>query len=79
MEPLARTIVTRAADSPPTADWNGFQKDVAPLFNKYCISCHGNTDPEADIKLSAFTSVETLEKNFDTLEKAVEKLTKQNQ
>ena len=41
-----------AAETPkPNTD--GFQKTVVPLFRKYCVDCHGATDPEAKLSLTA--------------------------
>src|SRR5436190_3057 len=28
-----------------------FERDVAPLFNKYCSACHGGARPQADVLL----------------------------
>jgi hypothetical protein len=36
----------------PKADVTGFEREIAPLLEKYCTDCHGESDPEAKLSLS---------------------------
>ncbi|MEM7013525.1 MAG: DUF1592 domain-containing protein, partial [Verrucomicrobiota bacterium] len=44
-------IVSLAAAAEPNADISGFDKDVKPLLEKYCISCHGPDKVKAEIRV----------------------------
>lgn len=39
------------ADDLPSPDLNGFRKQVAPLFAKFCVDCHGPDDEEGGLSL----------------------------
>lgn len=40
-----------------------FDRDIAPLLKKYCVSCHGGENPEADVALD-LDGVEQVESKF---------------
>jgi hypothetical protein len=46
----------------------GFHKHVAPLFKKYCLGCHGDVKPKADLSLARFKSARELMKDPESLE-----------
>jgi hypothetical protein len=50
----ARTVLSKIfRQSKPTAS---FEKDVTPLLNQYCYSCHGNGKHKGDLALDAYKS-----------------------
>jgi hypothetical protein len=57
MSSLILTLSTMAsallAAETSQPDTDGFRQQVAPLFAKYCIDCHGPDDPEAKLSLNA--------------------------
>ena len=46
------TVIGSSAQAPTPAPVQvHFDKDVAPLFNKYCTACHSGARPQADVLL----------------------------
>ena len=43
-----------AADAPRPAGPVAYSRDVAPLLTRWCVSCHGEKEPEADLRLDSF-------------------------
>jgi hypothetical protein len=41
-----------------------FRDTVLPFVKNYCTGCHGKDKPKADVDLAAFTSVESIAKNY---------------
>jgi mono/diheme cytochrome c family protein len=59
--PPKKTAKTPPAKTKPAAPASSFEKDVLPLIQKNCVSCHGADSPAADIKLVGFkTGTEAL-------------------
>src|SRR5690242_9400547 len=46
----------------------GFQKHAAPVFQKYCIGCHGDVKPKGDLSLTKFKTAGDFDKHLDVLE-----------
>lgn len=42
-----------SAEEAPT-----YQKDIAPLMRKYCVGCHSDVEPEGDLSLHSFESLQ---------------------
>lgn len=40
------------------AEAPSYQKDVEPILRKYCVGCHNDTEPEADISLQSLKSLQ---------------------
>jgi len=40
-----------------------FERDVLPMVNKYCVSCHGPDDPIAGVSLSNFKTAKSVEES----------------
>ncbi|QDU75713.1 WD domain, G-beta repeat [Bremerella volcania] len=40
------------------AEAPNYQKDVEPLLRKYCVGCHNDAEPEADLSLQSFKSLQ---------------------
>lgn len=55
-------------------DWPEFQKKVLPFFAENCADCHEGPSAENGIHLDAFTDAASLERNADTLAKAMQML-----
>src|SRR5262245_79290 len=45
-----------------------YQQQIAPLFTKYCISCHGGKKPKGDLNLEEFKAGDALAKNVGLME-----------
>jgi mono/diheme cytochrome c family protein len=41
-----------------------FQKDVRPILNRHCVSCHGGKAPAAQLDLRSVTDLKTVTKDF---------------
>ncbi len=68
----------RAADSPHKARMatdEAFQSDVRPIVEKYCIDCHGEEEPEADVSLHNLGDSEQVLEDRDTWTRALQMLT----
>ena len=35
----------------------GFAKDVAPIFDKWCVSCHGEKEAEGGLRLDSYEAL----------------------
>lgn len=40
----------------PSANTPSFERDVLPVLNKYCVSCHGKNKPAGDVSLVGVTT-----------------------
>jgi mono/diheme cytochrome c family protein len=49
-------------------DQTAYEKQIYPLFAKYCIGCHGGKKPKADLSLESFRKPDELVKNGELLE-----------
>lgn len=45
-----------------------FQRDVAPILNKYCVGCHASDGAEADLALDTFAALKQGGKNGSTID-----------
>ncbi len=61
-------------DALKPADPIAFEKEIKPLLQKYCYSCHGDKDPAAGISLTADQTVTSLQKSAAHWHKAVQQL-----
>ncbi len=52
-----------------------FVSVVKPFMQTYCVSCHGKTNPQGQLDISAFTSVSAVTKGFSHWLRIEEKLT----
>jgi hypothetical protein len=46
-------LAARGADQGPASLNAAFPKTVRPFLQQYCVSCHGDEDPEADLNLDS--------------------------
>src|SRR5262249_35851108 len=46
--------IGRAQEAPKSPAKITYSKDVAPILDKYCISCHGGRKPKADMALDIY-------------------------
>lgn len=60
-----------AAPAKLALNWPEFQKKVQPFFAENCADCHEGDNAENGIHLDAFTDASSLERNADTLAKAM--------
>src|SRR4051812_24587558 len=51
-----------------------FAKQVKPFLNAYCVSCHGKDKPQAQLDLSAYTSMSAAAADYPHLALLVDKL-----
>jgi hypothetical protein len=51
-----------------------FAKDVQPLFNRFCYSCHGGKKPEAQLDLKSDRSIQAILKNARHWELVLDRL-----
>jgi mono/diheme cytochrome c family protein len=70
-----RAIHGPAEASPSHLDYVGeptaaddYTQTIVPLFNKYCISCHGGKKPKGDLDLTQYASTEQLTKKMAVME-----------
>src|SRR5262245_16995204 len=58
----------------PAESKPGFERDVAPLFAKYCVTCHGGKTPKGDLSLEKFKDELEEVKHPDIWEKVSQNL-----
>ena len=46
-----------AAATPPPARPVSFARDVAPIFDRWCVSCHGSSEAQAALRLDSLDGV----------------------
>jgi mono/diheme cytochrome c family protein len=68
--------LARGADSPKpaavsAADADAYDKQVRPLLQQYCISCHGAKEPSAGINLTAYADVASIQRDQTTWRKVM--------
>ena len=51
-----------------------FSRTVRPFVETYCVSCHGNEKPEAELNLSTYTTMAGVVSGFGNWQLALEKL-----
>jgi hypothetical protein len=49
---LSPGMVAPAPAPPPS-----FAKDVAPILDKWCVSCHGEKEAQADLRLDSYDAI----------------------
>jgi hypothetical protein len=62
-EPATSRTPAKTAGSPAQLDAQ-FTSTVHPFLQKYCVTCHGKANPEAEFDLSAYTSVPAVVKDL---------------
>ncbi|NUN15295.1 MAG: hypothetical protein HUU55_16830 [Myxococcales bacterium] len=60
-----RTVPNFESGSPNPAEFIGFEKDIRPLLEKHCVSCHSDVEPKAGLSLTGPTAYEKLLKLVD--------------
>ncbi|HXJ21450.1 MAG TPA: c-type cytochrome domain-containing protein [Polyangia bacterium] len=45
------------AAPPPSAPPPGFAKDVAPILDRWCVSCHGEKEAQAGLRLDSYEAI----------------------
>ena len=63
-----------AGSHPPTADQVRFDQQIKPLLDRYCISCHGASNPRAGLNLAAFAQVTAIQRDQTTWRKALSRV-----
>src|SRR3954463_15657910 len=63
--------VSAASEAALERDFNG---TVKPFVATYCVSCHGADDPEAELNLSSFTSLNGVVADFPHWQLVLERL-----
>src|SRR5206468_4099181 len=73
---LAWAGATGAAKSGPTRPEleQQFVGTVRPFLQTYCVSCHGKEKPQAQLDLSAFTSLASVSRDYPHWTLVLEKL-----
>src|SRR5947209_7003354 len=56
----------------PAAAPDTFQRDAAPLVQKYCVTCHGGSSPTAGISLSGYHDTTAVVKARDVWDKVAQ-------
>ena len=56
------------SEAAPFVHVDDYQQNIVPLFNKYCISCHGGKKPKGDLHLDEYTTSDGLLKKIDLME-----------
>ncbi len=51
-----------------------FAKALQPFFKTYCVACHGKTEPEAELDVTAYDSVTALVKDARHLDLLIERI-----
>ncbi|MEO6811323.1 MAG: DUF1592 domain-containing protein [Isosphaeraceae bacterium] len=69
---LVAIVVPCALGADEVAKPGTFEAKVAPVLNKYCISCHGGKKPKAGVNLATFTDEAAVLKDLKTWEKVLE-------
>jgi hypothetical protein len=54
---VAPTARAAAGTSPPPARPVSFARDVAPILDRWCVSCHGGSDADASLRLDSLSGV----------------------
>lgn len=67
----ARPKVQKAKSVATKSTTPTFARNVRPLLVKYCVACHGKSDPSAGLNLDRFASEATAGQDLGTMEKAV--------
>jgi hypothetical protein len=57
---------------PPTTD--SFSREIRPLLDKYCVSCHGPTKMKGGVNFANFTNTVSVYRDHKLWDKAAEKL-----
>src|SRR5262245_25443302 len=52
----------------------GFKETVAPILAKYCVTCHGGSEPKGDLTLDSYVDDRAAEKDRGTWERVKEML-----
>lgn len=63
---LGSVTTGEASGIPAPAD--EYEAQIAPLFTKYCISCHGGKKPKGDLDLTEYKTTEHLTKKLPVME-----------
>ena len=74
---ITRHLEPDAAASPDGSEKKAtidFARDIAPLMQKYCVSCHGGAKAKAGVALDAFKTHADVEKQLKTWEKVADNL-----
>jgi hypothetical protein len=66
-KPLGANPTSATASTPPT-----FERDVLPVVQKYCVSCHVSPDPTADLDLDKYKTVASVLKNKGIWQRVVQ-------
>jgi mono/diheme cytochrome c family protein len=61
-----RRARSHSASSAASSTQVSFDKNVAPLLKKYCLSCHSGTSAQSGVALDKYKSVATILKDRDT-------------
>ena len=66
----------RGADEPkiaqtPSIDTAAYEKQIKPLLQQYCISCHGATNPAAGVNLTSYADVAAIQRDQTTWRKVL--------
>lgn len=68
--PRSAKVPARGAKMPAAShNGAGFERDVAPVVQKYCVSCHGALNPSADLPLTGYKTGAQALKARDVWEK----------
>ncbi|OYP28230.1 DUF1592 domain-containing protein [Rhodopirellula sp. MGV] len=62
----ATAQVGTAQETAESTVGGSFAEAVEPVLQSYCVDCHGQTDPDGALDLTAFDSTHSVEANFAT-------------
>ncbi|MFM8399102.1 MAG: c-type cytochrome domain-containing protein, partial [Pirellula sp.] len=54
--PLA-PIQPAQAQTPPSPEGNPYASEIQPIFTKYCVACHNQSEHESNLKLQTLSSM----------------------
>ncbi len=67
-------VAIPAAASAPTLD-HQFEQAIRPFVTKYCVGCHSGATPAAQFDLKAYTTLETVTRDYPRWALVLERLT----
>lgn len=69
----AAPVFAQASPDSPSFD-RSFASDIQPLLDRYCFECHAAPEPEGDLDLATFTSLEAIRRQLPAWQKVDEML-----
>ena len=71
---VVSTRVGARGDEPAVANKTAFDKVVKPFLNEYCSACHGEDEPEGDVRLNQLSFDLAESKDVETWQRVLKQL-----